>query len=248
VQGRDLTTVILTFWLRFLPETYTNEVKKICLCLGWGICEGYCLSSGGNRDLMGITNLKKKKNLTHPPSLKLGFPLTDSGAAHHVCNLSTILVASIQDAKDRIGQIEYVFCSQFYPQLKSEAASKRRRTDQLQREVDENMAPHKNLMELVQSKVSALRNAEEKRNIAFSKLEDCEREKVKLLARIKELDEKLRRKTREVEEEGARKTCFCNETCVRKWKREKMLLLTRRRRTMARFLFNPKKTYCLGWF
>ncbi|QCD86498.1 hypothetical protein DEO72_LG3g1021 [Vigna unguiculata] len=120
-----------------------------------------------------------------------------------------------------------------YPQLKSDTASKRRRADQFQREVDENMALHKNLVELVQSKVSALRNAEEKRNTAFLKLEDCEREKVKLLARIKELDEKLRRKTREVEQEGAQKTCFCNETCVRKWKREKMLLLTRRRRTMA---------------
>jgi len=83
------------------------------------------------------------------------------------------------------------------------------------------MALHKNLVELVQSKVSTLRNAIEKRNTAFSKLEDCEREKVKLLVRIKELDEKLRRKTREVEEEGARKTWFCNETCVRKWKREK---------------------------
>jgi len=56
-----------------------------------GICEGYYLGSGGNRGLMGITNLKKKNFLTHPPSLKLGFPLTDSGAAHHVSNLSNIL-------------------------------------------------------------------------------------------------------------------------------------------------------------
>jgi len=163
----------------------------------------------------------KKKKLSDPPSLKLGFPLTDSDVAHHFGSLSTILAASIQDAKDCIAQIEYVFCSQLYPQLKSDAASKRHCTAQLQREVNENMALHKNLVELVQSKVSTLRNAKEKRNTTFSKLEDCEREKVKLLARIKELDEKLRRKTREVEEEGARKTWFCNETSVRKWKREK---------------------------
>ncbi|XP_014492446.1 protein gamma response 1 [Vigna radiata var. radiata] len=143
------------------------------------------------------------ERLPHPPSPKLGFPPTDAGAANHVGGLSTILVASIQDAKDRIAQIEYVFCSQLYPQFKSDAASKRRRIDQLQREVDENMALHKNLVELVQSKVSALKDAEEKRNAAFSKLEDCESEKVKLLARIEELDEKLRRKTREVEEERA---------------------------------------------
>ena len=37
----------------------------------------------------------------------------------------------------------------------------------------------------------------------FLKLEDYKSEKVKLLARIKDWDEKLRRKTREVEEEGA---------------------------------------------
>jgi len=65
------------------------------------------------------------------------------------------------------------------------------------------MALHKNLVELVQSKVSGLKDVEEKQNTEFSKLEDGESEKVKLLARIKELDEKLRRKTREVEEEGA---------------------------------------------
>ncbi|XP_047177188.1 protein gamma response 1 [Vigna umbellata] len=143
------------------------------------------------------------ERVPHPPSPKLGFPLTDAGAANRVGGLSTILVASIQDAKDRIAQIEYVFCSQLYPQFKSDAASKRRHIDQLQREVDENMALHKNLVDLVQSKVSALKDAEEKRNAAFSKLEDCESEKVKLLARIEELDEKLRRKTREVEEERA---------------------------------------------
>ncbi|KAK7343188.1 hypothetical protein VNO80_26152 [Phaseolus coccineus] len=142
------------------------------------------------------------ERVPHPPSPKLGFPLTDAGDANLFGGLSTILVASIQDAKDRIAQIEYVFCSQLYPQFKSDAASKRRRIDELQHEVDESMALHKNLVELVQSKVSALKDAEEKRNSAFSKLEDCESEKVMLLARIEELDEKLRRKTREIEEEG----------------------------------------------
>ncbi|QCE10636.1 hypothetical protein DEO72_LG10g1867 [Vigna unguiculata] len=66
------------------------------------------------------------------------------------------------------------------------------------------MALHKNLVELVQSKVFALRNAKEKRNATFSKLGHYESEMVKLLASIKELDEKLRRKMREGEEEGTR--------------------------------------------
>jgi len=105
---------------------------------------------------------------------------------------------------------------------------KRRRIDQLQREVDENMAMHKNLMELVQSKVSALKNIEEKRNATVSKLEDCESEKVKLLARIKELDKKLRRKIREVEKEGAR-NLFLQRNLRSKMEERKLLLLTRRR-------------------
>ncbi|QCE03836.1 hypothetical protein DEO72_LG8g1865 [Vigna unguiculata] len=125
--------------------------------------DGYveCEVGGTPEDIEGAGSSSQRQcSNSHEDELR--FPLTDFSAAHHVDNLSTILVASIQDAKDRIAQIEYVFCSQLYPQLKSDATSKRHRTNQLQREVDENMALHKNLVELVQSKVSALRNAEEK--------------------------------------------------------------------------------------
>jgi len=54
-------------------------------------------------------------------SPKLEFPLTDTGTTNHADGLNTILVASIQDAKDHIGHIEYIFCSQLYPQFKSDA-------------------------------------------------------------------------------------------------------------------------------
>ncbi|QCE03294.1 hypothetical protein DEO72_LG8g1318 [Vigna unguiculata] len=95
------------------------------------------------------------------------------------------------------------------------------------------MALHKNLVELVQSKVFALKNAEEKRNVAFSKLEDCESEKVKLLARIMKLDEKPRRKMREVEEEGVRNLFL-----------QRNLRLKMEEREIA--AAHAKKTYCLG--
>ncbi|RDX85152.1 Protein gamma response 1, partial [Mucuna pruriens] len=130
---------------------------------------------------------------------KLGFPLP-AGDAKLVTGLSTILVASIQDAKDRISQIEYVFCSQLYPSFQSDVASKRRRIEQLEREVEESAALHKSLAELVRSTESSLKDADERRNAAFSKLENCESEKAVLLARIEELDEKLRARTREIEE------------------------------------------------
>ncbi|XP_051131777.1 protein gamma response 1 [Andrographis paniculata] len=41
----------------------------------------------------------------------------DSVDAKTISKLSTLLVASIQDAKDRISQIEFIFCKQLYPKV-----------------------------------------------------------------------------------------------------------------------------------
>ncbi|KAL6569849.1 hypothetical protein OROMI_014363 [Orobanche minor] len=43
-----------------------------------------------------------------------GYP-ADTSDAKYISGVSTILVATIQEAKDRISQIEYLFCSQLYP-------------------------------------------------------------------------------------------------------------------------------------
>ncbi|XP_022734848.1 protein gamma response 1-like isoform X2 [Durio zibethinus] len=58
-------------------------------------------------------------------SPKMGLPI-DSDDVKYISGLSTILVATIQEAKDRISQIEYIFCSQLYPnfQLKSKGLQK----------------------------------------------------------------------------------------------------------------------------
>ncbi|GER27680.1 GAMMA RESPONSE 1 family protein [Striga asiatica] len=58
-------------------------------------------------------------------SPKLGNP-ADIPDAKYISGLSTILVATIQEAKDRISQIEYIFCSQLFPrfQLNSESLQK----------------------------------------------------------------------------------------------------------------------------
>lgn len=55
-------------------------------------------------------------------SPQLGYPV-DSADAKYVSGLSTILVATIQEAKDRISQIEYIFCSQLYPNFQSKYKS-----------------------------------------------------------------------------------------------------------------------------
>ncbi|XP_059643280.1 protein gamma response 1-like [Cornus florida] len=51
-----------------------------------------------------------------------GYPV-DSGDAKYVSGLSTILVATIQETKDRISQIEYIFCSQLFPNFQSKSRS-----------------------------------------------------------------------------------------------------------------------------
>ncbi|KAK6120796.1 hypothetical protein DH2020_045459 [Rehmannia glutinosa] len=58
-------------------------------------------------------NLAKSRKLGHPD-------------ANYVSRLSSILVATIKEAKDKISQIDYIFCSQLYPnfQLKSQCLEK----------------------------------------------------------------------------------------------------------------------------
>lgn len=55
-------------------------------------------------------------------SAQLGHPL-DIDDTKYVSGLSTILVATIQEAKDRISQIEYIFCSQLFPNFQSQSKS-----------------------------------------------------------------------------------------------------------------------------
>lgn len=41
--------------------------------------------------------------------------------AKYISGLSTVMVATIQEAKDRISQIEYIFCSQLFPNFQSKS-------------------------------------------------------------------------------------------------------------------------------
>ncbi|KAF3452673.1 hypothetical protein FNV43_RR03106 [Rhamnella rubrinervis] len=53
-------------------------------------------------------------------SPKLGYR-TENDDVKYVSRLSTILVATIEEAKDRISQIEYIFCSQLFPHFQSKS-------------------------------------------------------------------------------------------------------------------------------
>lgn len=136
-----------------------------------------------------------------------------------VSGISTILVASIQEAKDKISQIEYVFCTQLYPNFQSiskNSDAKRRRIVELEREVDEGMVLQKNLVDLIRSKESLLKSCEEKRKTAIAKLESCESENMKLLGKIVDLEERLGMKTKDVEEMESKLKSVENEGLCKK--------------------------------
>ncbi|XP_010503928.1 PREDICTED: protein gamma response 1-like isoform X1 [Camelina sativa] len=49
----------------------------------------------------------------------MGDETVDGIEAKYITGLSTIMVATIQETKDRISQIEYIFCSQLFPNIQS---------------------------------------------------------------------------------------------------------------------------------
>lgn len=53
----------------------------------------------------------------------MGDETVDGIEAKYISGLSTIMVATIQEAKDRISQIEYIFCSQLFPNFQSKSKS-----------------------------------------------------------------------------------------------------------------------------
>ncbi|KAL5705863.1 hypothetical protein ACHQM5_024100 [Ranunculus cassubicifolius] len=52
------------------------------------------------------------------PSPQPGYPV-DNEDAKYISGLSTMMVATIQEMKDRISQMEYIFCGQLYPNFQS---------------------------------------------------------------------------------------------------------------------------------
>ncbi|KAF8107423.1 hypothetical protein N665_0122s0062 [Sinapis alba] len=51
----------------------------------------------------------------------MGDETVDVIEAKYISGLSTVMVATIQEAKDRISQIEYIFCSQLFPNFQSKS-------------------------------------------------------------------------------------------------------------------------------
>ncbi|XP_030552197.1 protein gamma response 1 isoform X2 [Rhodamnia argentea] len=144
-------------------------------------------------------------------SPKVGVSL-DHDDVKYVSGLSTILVAAIQEAKDRISQIEYIFCSQLYPNFQSKSRSLQKIYTEAM-EAAENTWKEKESNLLIQTEKLLLEKqqvSQENRSLRkeMAKMSKEQEERLKELAdeqenrkhKIDELESELRQKTKEFDE------------------------------------------------
>ncbi|KAL3348522.1 hypothetical protein AABB24_021940 [Solanum stoloniferum] len=136
----------------------------------------------------------------------------DNADAKYVSGLSTILVATIQEAKDRISQIEYIFCSQLFPnfqsnfkQIYSEARSAAE-TSFKEKEKDLFLQ-----MEKVQFEKQKVLQENQSLKMENAKLLDSE---LSSANHVKELQNELKQRTSEINDlrETIRRSCILLET------------------------------------
>ncbi|CAO2829753.1 unnamed protein product [Amaranthus hypochondriacus] len=129
--------------------------------------------------------------ITHPEKSPQLCPEMESHDTKYVSGFSTLLVATIQDAKDRISQIEYIFCSQLYPNIQQHSKSLQKLYLEARTAAENECKERQTELEL-QMKQESL----EKERA----LDECKAEKSRLLARVAELEDKLSQKEKEVDE------------------------------------------------
>lgn len=114
--------------------------------------------------------------------------LVENTDAEDISELSTILVATIQEAKDRISQIEYIFCSQIYPKVQAKSKKLNRMLAEAMKAAEDEWRERENdlLLEVKQFKLEKQQAEEEKRAVKS--------EKAKLLKENEEKMSELQRK------------------------------------------------------
>ncbi|PON52833.1 Protein gamma response [Parasponia andersonii] len=144
-------------------------------------------------------------------SPKMGSP-TDNDDVKYVSGLSTILVATIQEAKDRISQIEYIFCSQLFPNFQSKSKLLQKIYSEARRAADVEWKEKENeiLLQIERLNTEMQQMVEENRCLKLEKERSNKEEGDKmsvLIARLEnqqlkvdELELHLRQKSKEVDE------------------------------------------------
>lgn len=144
-------------------------------------------------------------------SPNLGKPI-DSDDTKYVSGLSTILVATIQEAKDRISQIEYIFCSQLFPNFQSKSKSLQKIYSEARKAAEDACKEKENDLILQVERLELEKKQALEENLSLKlELETPSKEHVEktnqLLAKVRsqqlkidELERKIRKKSEEVDE------------------------------------------------
>lgn len=144
-------------------------------------------------------------------SPQLGSP-TDSDDVKYVSGLSTILVATIQEAKDRISQIEYIFCSQLFPNFQSKTKLLQKIYSEARRAAEAEWKEQEKelLLQIERLKIEMQQTLEQNQSLKLENERNTKEEGDKmfgLVARLEsqqlkvdELELNLREKSKEVDE------------------------------------------------
>lgn len=144
-------------------------------------------------------------------SPELGYPIENDNAKY-VSGLSTILVATIQEAKDRISQIEYIFCSQLFPNFQSKSKSLQIIYSDARKAAEDEWKEKENelLIEIKKLQIEKQQALEENRSLKseMAGLSVVQEENSTLLLakqrslekKIDELEQELRMRSKEVDE------------------------------------------------
>ncbi|XP_065871663.1 protein gamma response 1 [Euphorbia lathyris] len=144
-------------------------------------------------------------------SPKLGYP-DETDDVKYVSKLSTILVATIQEAKDRISQIEYIFCTQLYSNFQAKSKSLQKIYLEMKKEAEDSWKEKEKdlLLQIEKLQLQNQETLEENRCLKLEKekaLVDLD-EKIKPLLireinqqeKIDKLEVEVRSKSKEVDE------------------------------------------------
>ncbi|MFQ6667329.1 hypothetical protein Gotur_033392 [Gossypium turneri] len=144
-------------------------------------------------------------------SPKLGLSV-DGNDVKYISGLSTILVASIQEAKDKISQIEYIFCSQLYPNFQSKCKGLEKIYAEAKKEAEDAWKKKENEFNLLLEELELEKKKVVEENCSFllekEKLQKEHEEKMRQLVvklqsqetKIEELKGELMLKCKEVDE------------------------------------------------
>lgn len=137
-------------------------------------------------------------------SPKLGLPV-DGDDERFVSGLSTVLVASIQEAKDRISQIEFIFCRQLYPNIQSKSKALHKFYSEVRKSLEDQWKEKESelLRQIEKMRLENQQVLEENRLLKAEEAKVNERLEKELLAkqrRIEELEREIGNKCEEIDE------------------------------------------------